>query len=157
MEPGIDLAWDLALGFRFGVFFFVEGVPNPVDIRFQKVSGLSAEVSTTTVVEGGENLYAHRFPERVGYGNLVLERGVARLSQSPLEADFVATLGQFSFRPSNVIVTLFGDTTDLPVRSWMFLRAYPVKWEMAPLDATEERLVIDTLELAYARMSVLVM
>ena len=30
---------DLVLGFRFGVFFFAGGViPNPLDIRFQKVS-----------------------------------------------------------------------------------------------------------------------
>ena len=32
---------DLLLGFRFGVFFFSGGVvPNPIDVRFQKVSGL---------------------------------------------------------------------------------------------------------------------
>ena len=43
---------DLILGFRFGVFFFAGGViPNPLDIRFQKVSGLSAEVKTTPLPE----------------------------------------------------------------------------------------------------------
>ncbi len=32
------------IGMRFGVLFFAGGViPNPLDIRFQKVSGLSAE------------------------------------------------------------------------------------------------------------------
>ena len=46
---------DLVLGFRFGVFFFAGGVlPNPLDIRFQKVSGLTAEVSTTDIGEGGQ-------------------------------------------------------------------------------------------------------
>jgi len=57
MPPPTDQAFkertlvaDLILGFRFGVSFFVGGVlPNPLDIRFAKVSGLSAEVKTTTV------------------------------------------------------------------------------------------------------------
>ncbi len=48
---------DLALGSCFGVFFFAAGtVPNPVDIRFQRVSGLSSTVELTTLVEGGLNL-----------------------------------------------------------------------------------------------------
>ncbi len=68
---------DLILGFRFGVFFFTGGVlPNMLDIRFAKVSGLSAEVKTIEVTEGGQSLYTHRLPERVSYGNLVLERGM---------------------------------------------------------------------------------
>ena len=83
MPPPTDQAFkertlvaDLILGFRFGVSFFVGGVlPNPLDIRFAKVSGLSAEVKTTTVIEGGENRYTHRLPDRVDYGNLVLEAG----------------------------------------------------------------------------------
>ena len=46
------------LGFRFGVFFFAGGViPNPLDILFQRVSGLSSTVSTTAIEEGGQNLY----------------------------------------------------------------------------------------------------
>ncbi len=46
----VSLHDDLILGSRFGVFFFAGGaIPNPLDIRFQKVGGLSAEVKTTTV------------------------------------------------------------------------------------------------------------
>ena len=53
---------DLVLGSRFAAVFFIGGVvPNPIDIRFQRVSGLSATVETTTVNEGGQNLYTHRF------------------------------------------------------------------------------------------------
>ena len=51
---------DIVLGFRFRVLFLIGGaIPNPLDIRFQKVSGLSAEVTTTTLEEGGQNLYTH--------------------------------------------------------------------------------------------------
>src|SRR5579863_2646027 len=91
---------DLILGFRFGVFFFGGGVvPNPLDIRFAKVSGLSAEVKTTTVKEGGQNLYSHKLPERIEYGNLVLERGI--VVASPLDIEFNTALSLFKFSPSN--------------------------------------------------------
>ena len=79
-----------ALGFRFAVFFFAGGaVPNPIDIRFQRVSGLSASIDTTTIIEGGQTLYTHRLPTRVGYATLVLERGrvVHRSASEKLLAD----------------------------------------------------------------------
>ena len=42
------------------------------DIRFQEVGGLTAEVSTEELREGGLNEYAHRIPTGAKYGNLVL-------------------------------------------------------------------------------------
>jgi len=141
------------LGFRFGVFFFAGGaVPNPLDIRFQRVSGLSAEVKTTTVTEGGQNLYTHRLPDRIDYQNLVLERGM--VVGSPLNLEFNAAMSFFKFAPSNVIVTLFDEEKN-PVTGWLFIKAYPVKWSTSDLDAKENSVVIDTLELAYTRMQIL--
>lgn len=144
---------DPILGFRFGVFFFAGGaLPNPLDIRFARVSGLSAEVKTTAVAEGGQNLHAHRLPERIEYNNLVLERGM--VVGSPLNAEFNAALTLFKFSPSNVIVTLFSDAK-VPLAAWMFVKAYPVKWSTSDLDAGEGKVVIDTLELAYSRMQIM--
>jgi len=144
---------DLILGFRFGVFFFAGGViPNPLDIRFQKVSGLSAEVKTTPLSEGGQNLYTHQLPEKVDYKNLVLERGM--VVGSPLNLEFNAVMSLFKFYPSNVLVTLF-NAEKIPVSGWLFIKAYPVKWATSDLDAAEKALVIDTLELAYTRMQIM--
>ena len=144
---------DLILGFRFGVFFFAGGViPNPLDIRFQKVSGLSAEVKTTPLSEGGQNLYTHRLPEKIDYKNLVLERGM--VVGSPLNLEFNAVMSLFKFYPSNVLVTLF-NAEQIPVAGWLFIKAYPVKWATLDLDAAEKALVIDTLELAYTRMQIM--
>jgi phage tail-like protein len=135
-----------ALGFRFGVFFFAGGLlPNPLDIRFQRVSGLSAQISTTTVNEGGQNLYAHRLPTRVEYSNLILERGF--VIASPLNLEINAALSLLKFAPSNVMVTLLA--------AWMFLKAYPVKWSTSDLDAKADAIVLDTIELAYTRMQIL--
>lgn len=141
------------LGFRFAVFFFVGGVvPNPLDIRFQRVSGLSARIETHTVNEGGQNLYTHRLPRRVQYENLVLERGFVVGSLLNVELNLVMTT--FKFAPSNVLVTLLGED-GAPLAGWMFMKAYPVRWSTSDLDASNEQLAIDTIELAYTSMQTL--
>lgn len=145
-----DALTGMPLAHRFGVFFLAGGVlPNPLDVRFQRVSGLSARVETVTVNEGGQNLYSHRLPRRVGYDNLVLERGF--VVGSPLNVEFGVAMSLFKFAPSNVIVTLF-DEAAIPLAAWMFVKAYPVRWATADLNAGEDRVLIDTLELAYTNM-----
>ena len=96
------------LGFRFGVFIFVGGaIPNPMDFRFKRVSGLNATISTSTVEEGGQNLYSHRLPDKVQYRNLVLERGMP--VGSPLAIEFNVAMSLFKFLPSNVLVSLLDE------------------------------------------------
>lgn len=144
---------DPPLGFRFAVVFLTGGVlPNPLDIRFQRVSGLSATIETTNVVEGGQNLYTHRLPRRVGYSNLVLERGF--VIGSPINLEFNAAMSLFKFAPSNVLVMLFNESS-VPVAAWLFMKAYPVQWSTSDFDADQQNLVVDTLELAYAGMQIL--
>jgi phage tail-like protein len=140
------------VGMRFGVLFLAGGaVPNPIDIRFQKVSGLSAEVETEPLREGGQNLYTQRLPRGIAYNNLVLERGM--VVGSPLNMEFNAAMSLFKFAASNVLVTLLGEDR-LPLAAWLFLKAYPVKWTTSDLTA-DPALVIDTMELAYTRMQIL--
>ena len=144
---------DLILGFRFGVFFFAGGaVPNPLDIRFQSVSGLSSTVATTTVKEGGQNLYAQQLPEAVENSNLVLERGM--VVGSPLNIEFNAAMSLFKFAPSNVLVTLFNEDK-VPLAGWLFLKAFPVSWSTSDLNAANTEVMIDKMELTYTRMQIL--
>jgi phage tail-like protein len=138
------------LGFRFGVFFFIGGVvPNPLDFRFKKVSGITSTITTRTLNSGGQNLYSYKLPERVQYENLVLERGLA--VGSPLVIEFNVAMSMFKFAPSNVLVTLL-EETGVPISSWLFMNAYPVKWSVSNLDADSNQVVIETMELAYQRM-----
>lgn len=141
------------LGFRFGVFFFAGGaIPNPIDIMFQKVSGLGSRVETMAVEEGGQNLYTQYIPKRINHENLVLQRGL--LVGSPLAMEFNNTMSRFKFCPSNVLVTLM-DNTRIPIASWLFMKAYPVKWSVSDLDAESNSVVIEHMELTYQRMQVM--
>jgi phage tail-like protein len=109
-------------------------------------------MGTDSINEGGENLYTHRVPSRINYNNLVLERGM--VIGSPLNLEFNAAFSLFRFAPSNVLVTLFSEKS-IPLAGWMFIKAYPVKWSVSDLDATESAVVIDTMELAYTRFQII--
>lgn len=145
---------DLVLGFRFRVDFLARrGRQNPLDIRFQKVSGLAAQVDTTPLVEGGENLSSIQLPNSIKYGNLVLERGL--VVGSWLHDQFNEAMSLFRFEPSDVLVTLLGEGQDR-IAAWLFMKAYPVKWTLSDLDASSEpSIVIEAMELAYTRLRVM--
>jgi len=144
---------DPIVGMRFAVLFMAGGViPNPLDIRFQKVSGLTVEVETESLSEGGQNTYTQKLPSGVKQGNLILERGM--VVGSPLNIEFNASLSLFKFVTSNVLVTLLSEDK-APMAAWLFMKAYPVKWSTSDLDAEDPKLVIDTMELAYTRMQIL--
>jgi phage tail-like protein len=149
--PGpLPLVGNPPLGFRFSVLFLAMGIiPNPLDILFQKVSGLSATVDTEQVEEGGQNLYRQLLPKQIQHDNLSLERGLVVLS--PLAGEFNTAMTLFKFKPSNVLVSLLSHTR-MPIASWLCIKAYPVKWSVSDLDATSNTVVIERMELAYQRM-----
>lgn len=148
--PAISLTENPPVGFYFMVTFLIGGfVPNLLDIRFQRVSGISSTMETTEVREGGENLFSLRLPTRMTYGNLVLERGM--VIGSPLNIEFNLAMSTMSFQPGNVLVMLL-NANNTPVASWLFQEAYPLQWSVSDLDANQSSVVIDTMELAYARL-----
>jgi phage tail-like protein len=140
---------ELPMGYRFQVTFLIGGlVPNPIDIAFKKVSGLSQSISTENYHQGGGNDESIKLPTKIEYDNLVLERGLVGVS--PLSIEFTVSLSLFKFLTSNVIVTLL-DEEGMPVNAWLLLKAYPVKWSVSDFDADSSAIVIDRMELAYNR------
>lgn len=121
---------------------------KPMDARFQKVSGFRVSMSPYDLEEGGQNTHSHRLPTRYSYGNLVLERGI--VLGSVLNLQFQDAMANYRFSPGNVLVNLLNEE-DYPMVSWLFMNAYPVSWSSSDLNADENKVVIETLELAYSR------
>ena len=134
---------------RFLATFFIDFLPSPVDVRFQRISGLNRKMEVTPYREGGNNVGSVNFPERVTHGNLVLERGV--MTATPLTLAFQEALHSFRSHYMTAIVMLLNQN-NLPVCSWTFTNALPVDWRTGDLDANSSNVLINTLELAYSRM-----
>ena len=134
------------VGFHFRVTFSIGGVGEK-DSRFQEVSGLSAELGTEELQEGGENRFVHRLPTLPKYGNLVLKRGL--LTDSGLIKWCRDAIENFSFEPTTVDVTLLNEKHQPLGFTYSFVKAWPVKWAISDFKAQENGLVVETLELSY--------
>jgi phage tail-like protein len=116
------------------------------DVLFQSVSGLTATMETETLKEGGENRFSHELPVRNKYSDLVLKRGA--LTSSEVIKWCRNALESFSFKPTTVLVHLLNDEHE-PLITWNVAHAWPKKWSMADLNAEQNAVLIETLELSY--------
>lgn len=119
-----------------------------IDTRWTEVSGLNAELTTEELVEGGENRFVHKLPQRAKYPNLVLKRGYFSTLPSPLIKWADEAINNLDIKPCQVQVILL-DEMHLPAKIWSFKNAYPVKISMADFKATENGFLIESIELTY--------
>jgi phage tail-like protein len=152
--PLPPLSLNAALGppmtHRFGVFFFARGTtPNPLDIRFQEVSGLQASIKTKPDLSAAASLSKKLIPTGIDYGDLELRRGV--VVGSPLAQQIHATFNDFKFIRSDVLITIYSEQA-VPTSAFLFSEAFPISWQISSLNAKTEDLLIETLKLSYTRM-----
>lgn len=141
-------------------FYFAVSVlqrtPQPntqtdVDAAFQEVSGLTAEFGFEEVAEGGENRYIHRLPKAAKYPNLVLKRGLVNTT-SELVSWFQSTLTSgliVPIQPKNLEIQLLNEG-GAPAVTWTVSNAYPAKWDIAALNSQDNKILVETMELAFA-------
>ena len=122
------------------------------DNSFQEVSGLSSELETEDVVEGGENRFIHRLPKSVKHPHLVLKRGIAAIDsplvtwcKDVLESDFTK-----SFSTKEIKIYLLGKKGgQAALCGWSVENALPVSWEAESFNSTKNELAIEKIELNY--------
>ena len=135
------------VGFHFRVEFI--GIGNDNDTRFQSVSGLNMEYDIETFKEGGENRFEHKLPGRTKFADLSLKRGM--LKDSKVIEWLLGILRDRDFinnKPAIIHVSLLNEKHE-PLRTWEFIDAWPKKWSVSDLNAQENSIVVETLDLAY--------
>jgi len=139
------------VGFHFEVKVSDTGFGR-VDARFQEVSGISVEIRTEDVTEGGENGFTYRLPQSVQYSPLVLKRGMA-LQGSSLDVWCRDTINSnfIGIQRKDIVVNLLALDTHQPLMSWSFKKAYPTKFEVSAFNAMNNEIVITTLQFTYTR------
>ncbi|MBW1297699.1 phage tail protein [Aquimarina litoralis] len=133
------------VGFHFSVEFTGLSTGEK-DYHFQSVAGLTVDIETEEVTEGGENRFKHKIPVRTKYPNLVLKRGL--LVNSDVVNWCKKAVENFDFEPIDLIVKLLNEKHE-PLMSWNIVHAYPIKWSIADFNAEESKVVIETIELVY--------
>ncbi|HEH9402161.1 TPA: phage tail protein [Aeromonas sobria] len=129
--------------------FIFRGIPSTLDVGFQKISGLSRELTVSPYSEGGENLRNNYLAGKVNHGSLVLERGV--MTVTPLTSIFENIMRGGELIYADVIILLLGENS-LPVASWTLSNALPIRWSTGDFDAMTSKILINRLELRYQEM-----
>ncbi|MGC1528108.1 MAG: phage tail protein [Phormidesmis sp.] len=132
-----------------------------VETRFQSVTGLSTDMQTETVKEGGENRFEHILPIRTKSNPLVLKRGL--VTDSKMVKWCMDALVNFEFQPVDMLVRLLhvnrpNDRAPAdgpsPLMSWNVVNAWPKKWSVSDFNAEQNAIAIETLELNYSYFSI---
>lgn len=136
-----------AVGFYFSLAFSDD--TSNSETSFKEVSGLTMEVDTETIEEGGVNDYAYIVPKRRKHQNLVLKRGFSTNKKLTAWCEKSIMGGLLDKVTSKTITVKLLDEKGKPLKSWAFYKAWPVKWELSPFDSEKNEVLIESVEFAY--------
>jgi phage tail-like protein len=127
----------------------VDGVEIGV---FRSVSGLSINVETEDVHEGGENGYAHKLLGRMTWSNLVFKRGITQGDSlfewiNQVSGEGLATNGNKVAKHTGAVTVIGYDGSRL--RSWNLVGVLPVRWSGPTFDSESNTVLEEELEVAH--------
>ncbi len=132
------------VGFHFSVNFDIS--TSNIDIMFQEVSGLSADLESEEIAEGGENRFLHKLPKRTKYSDLTFKRGL--IIDSEVLSWCKRAIENFDFEPSNIEITLLNEEHE-GILTWNIINAIPKQWAISNFNATDNSIVVETMKLSY--------
>ncbi len=96
-----------------------------------------------------------KLPKQAKYSKLVLKRGVissdselAKWFNDNFNGDITAKIST-----KNIILKLI-DMNGSIIKTWSFVNAWPLKWNVSEFNSTKNEIAIETLELAYTYFEV---
>ena len=131
-----------------GFYFLVE--LDKQAYSFKEVSGISTEITTEEITEGGENRFKYKVPTGVKYNNLELKRGlVAKNSDLFVWINNTLSLGlDKHIKTKDLEISLLNEQ-GTKIMSWNFVKAWPVGWNSSALNAMNNDVVIESVSFSY--------
>jgi phage tail-like protein len=137
-------------------FHFLVDVPdfssNGDDVRFTEVSGLTVEMKTEEIPEGGENRFVQKYPGGVRFTELTLKRGL--LVNSEFLKWVSDSINDFKIKPREMFIILLNENHE-PLITWHLINAYPVKWSVSDFNSTNNAYVVESLQFYYQYFTII--
>jgi phage tail-like protein len=112
---------------------------------FSECQGLDASIKVEEFNEGGNNGTVLKFPGRVSWSNITLKRGLA--ANSSLWDWFYGFAEGHGKRRDGVIVLM--NEMMVPNNIWYFRRALPLKYSGPQMNATQNNVAIESMEISH--------
>jgi phage tail-like protein len=130
---------DPSTGFRFAVA--LDGVNLAAFTEFRLPS---LSVQTVDIQEGGQNTYVHKLPVRVNVGPATLRHGISK-DLTLLKWYLQVLKGDLENAYRQVTVVMY-DVGRVPVATWTFREAIPVKWSGPTMKTDDNGVAIEEIE-----------
>jgi phage tail-like protein len=112
---------------------------------FSECTGLQLEIEIKDYNEGGLNSFVRKFPGRSKQSNLTLKRGIVDRELWNWYYDLMQ--GRVRFRDGSI--TVYDPSGGETVMVWRITHAFPIKWTGPELNASQNNVAVETLELAF--------
>ena len=112
---------------------------------FAECSGLEASLKVEEYSEGGNNGAVLKFPGRLSWANLVLKKGFGS-SSALWDWSYGFATGKGKRRDGLVVLL---NEMHVPNNIWYFRRGLPLKWSGPQLNATQNNVAIESVEIAH--------
>jgi phage tail-like protein len=112
---------------------------------FSECAGLEMSLQVEDYKEGGNNGQLLKFPTRVTWSNITLKRGIG-VNTALWDWHYGFVQGQGRRRDGTIILL---NDLGLPTHIWCFRRGLPVKYTGPSLNATQNNVAIEAIEIAH--------
>src|SRR5713226_1885499 len=112
---------------------------------FSECSGLEMSLDVEEYREGGRNSEVLQFPTRIKWSKITLKRGIA-VSTELWDWHYTFVEGKGKRRDGLVILL---NNLHVPNNIWYFRRGLPVRYTVSPMNATQNSVAVESLEIAH--------
>ena len=112
---------------------------------FSECSGLEMSMKVEDYMEGGNNGTVLKFPGRISWGNITLKKGIGS-SSALWDWHYGFVLGQGKRRDGAIVLL---NEFHVPNTVWFFRRGLPLKYTGPALNATQNSVAIEAMEIAH--------
>jgi phage tail-like protein len=144
--------------FPYGLAMRFKVIVNGLDLgHWSACKGLKVELKVTRVAEGGNYWFERLLPDRITYPTITLERAVHPRDSKAVQSWLRQVAAGWMNDPGTAGPTQFGQPAQIVlfgaagqyVMGWKLDGVYPVSWSGPSLSATDNKVAIETLELAH--------
>lgn len=136
-------------GFHFSVEWNGE---KDESVAFSEVTGLNVYTKPIEYREGSNKDYTtYKMPGLKTFNNVMLKRGSMAADNGFF--DWINTMVNNTVERRNVAIKLLDENHE-PVITWSLNNAFPVKYDPGSLNASDGKVLIESLELAYESFTV---
>nr|WP_221382010.1 phage tail protein [Actinoplanes polyasparticus] len=129
----------------YSAFNFIVEIDGVIVGGFAEAGGLTAEQEIIEYRNGNEDITVRKLPGKAKYTNITLKRGYTQ-SRELWEWRKLVITGRTQ-RKSGTIQLL--DEARQPALQWTFREGWPSKWEGPALNAKNNDVAIESLEIAH--------